>query len=119
MATVLGDAGPISLPQDTDLQQVAVLATGEVQVGDTVAGKLRLGYAEPHTLEAVGNNRYKTDEIAASEDVEVAQGYQEQSTVNAVKAMVDLIDTHRSFDANMKLVSSYKELDQEAIQLLK
>lgn len=118
-APVLGETGPISLPQDTDLQQIAVLANGEIQVGDTVAGKLRLGYAQPQTLEAVGNNRYKTADIDAAEDIEVAQGYQEQSTVNAVKAMVDLIDTHRSFDANMKLVSSYKELDQEAIQLLR
>jgi flagellar basal body rod protein FlgC len=33
--------------------------------------------------------------------------------------MVDLIATHRSFDANMKLITSYKELDQEAVQLLK
>ena len=118
-AIVLGESGPISIPQDTDPKTIAVLASGEVQIGDTVTGKLRLGYAEPHTLEAVGNNRYRTDEIVQAEEVEVAQGYQEQSTVNAVKAMVDLIATHRSFDANMKLITSYKELDQEAVQLLR
>ena len=118
-AAVLGEGSPINFPQDTNPQEISVLADGSIQVGDTLVGQLRLGYAEPQALEAVGNNRFTTDEINAAQDIAVAQGYQEQSTVNAVKAMVDLIDTHRSFDANMKLVTSYKELDQEAVQLLR
>jgi flagellar basal-body rod protein FlgG len=118
-AAVLGEGGTISLPQDTDPKTISVLSSGELQIGDTVAGKLRLGYAAPQTLEAMGANRFRSAEIAPAVDIEVSQGYQEQSTVNAVQAMVDLIESHRGFDANMKLLTSYKELDQEAIQLLK
>jgi flagellar basal body rod protein FlgC len=33
--------------------------------------------------------------------------------------MVDLIDLHRAFDANMKLVSAFKELDEQAVALLR
>ncbi len=118
-APVLGDGGPITLPPETDPQTIAVLSSGAITVQDVVAGQLRLAYAEPQTLEPLGNNRFRSEAIVPAEGIQVAQGYQEQSTVNAVKAMVDLIESHRGFDANMKLVKTYKELDQEAVQLLK
>ena len=118
-ALVMGDGGPITLPPDTDPKTIAVMPSGAITINDVVAGQIRLAYAEPQTLVPLGNNRFSSETIAPAEGIEVAQGYQEQSTVNAVRAMVALIESHRGFDANMKLVSSYKELDQEAVQLLK
>jgi flagellar basal-body rod protein FlgF len=114
-AQVLGDAGPITIPQDEGELQVTKL--GEVRFGDAVIGRLRLGYASPQDLRHVGDNRFASDAIEEPEDIEVSQGYIESSTVNAVSSMVELIGTHRAFEANMKLISTYKELDEAANRL--
>jgi len=118
-AKVLSDGGAISIPPKTKLADLRVLPDGNIVNGVTTLGRLRLGYAPPERLEAMGNNRFRANEVEPAEGITVVQGYQELSTVNAVQAMVNLISAHRGFDANMKLLSSYKELDQEAIQLLK
>ncbi len=118
-AAVQGEGGGINLPLDTDPKTIQVLPGGELVVGDTNVGRLRLAYAPPERLEAIGNNRFKADQIEDAPEIQVAQGYQEQSTVNAVRAMVDLIENHRSFGAGMKMLASYKEVDQEAVRLLR
>ena len=51
--------------------------------------------------------------------VEVAQGYVEESTVNAVAAMVDLISLQRGFQAQLKGIEHYKQMDSAAIGLLR
>jgi len=114
---VLGDGGPLTIPPDT--ASVSVTAAGEVRAGDGLIGRLRLEYAAPETLRHMGGNRFEADNLEAAEDVEVAQGYVEESTVNAVAAMVDLIALHRGFGAQLKGIEQYKQMDSAAIGLLR
>jgi flagellar basal body rod protein FlgG len=114
-AQVLGEAGPINIPQGEGALQVTKL--GAVRFGEAVIGRLRLGYASPRDLRHVGDNRFAADTIEDVENMEISQGFVESSTVNAVSSMVELISTHRAFEANMKLISSYKELDEAANRL--
>ncbi|HBU48186.1 MAG: flagellar hook basal-body protein [Myxococcota bacterium] len=114
---VLGSGGPLTVPPET--ARISVTATGELRTGDALIGQLRLEYAPPEKLRHVGGNRFEADELEAAEDVEVAQGYVEESTVNAVAAMVDLIALQRGFQAQIKGIEHYKQMDSAAIGLLR
>ncbi|MBM64890.1 MAG: hypothetical protein CMH55_01490 [Myxococcales bacterium] len=114
---VLGSGGPLTVPPDT--ARISVTAAGEVRAADALIGNLRLAYAPPESLRHVGGNRFEADDLQVAEDVEVAQGYLEESTVNAVAAMVDLIALHRSFQAQLKGIEQYKQMDTAAIGLLR
>jgi flagellar basal-body rod protein FlgG len=48
------------------------------------------------------------------EDVQVQQGFLEQSNVNSTMEMVNMIDTYRSYELNSRIVSTYDHLMSEA-----
>ena len=51
-------------------------------------------------------------------EAQVLQGYTEQSNVNVIKEMVDLITTTRAYEANQKVIRSYDSmLDRAANQV--
>lgn len=114
---VLGSGGPLTVPPDT--ARISVTAGGEIRAADGIIGQLRLEYAPPESLRHVGGNRFQADDLEAAVDVEVAQGFLEESTVNAVAAMVDLISLQRSFQAQLKGIENYKQMDSAAVGLLR
>jgi flagellar basal-body rod protein FlgF len=114
-AQVLGPNGPINIPQGEGA--LVVTKAGDVHFGDALIGRLRVGYASPKDLRHIGANRFEADAIEPLEEAEISQGYVESSTVSAVGSMVELISTHRAFEANMKLISTYKDLDETANRL--
>jgi len=114
---VLGADGPLTVPPET--ARISVSARGQISAADGLIGQLRLEYAPPESLRHVGGNRFEADNLQEAEDVEVAQGYVEESTVNAVAAMVDLISLQRGFQAQLKGIEHYKQMDSAAIGLLR
>lgn len=114
---LLGDGGPMTVPPDVTQLQVSL--QGEVRAQDALIGSLRLEYSAPDTLKHLGGNRFEAQDTVAAEDVEVAQGYLEQSTVNAVGAMVDMIALQRGFEANVKSIQQYKQIDTDVVGLLR
>jgi len=72
-------------------------------------------------LEKVGDNLYKTEELATLEPVEesgaVEQGFVEKSNVNAVKMMTDLIETNRLVGMYQKAMDTQmNEMNKDAIE---
>ena len=116
---VLGEGGPIVIPQGTrnihvdseggifaDGGQVGVLDV--VSVGDLTA------------LEKVGGNLYRLRPGSTVGEVDprqtgtmVNQGYLEDANVNAVTEMVNMIDVHRNFEAYQKMMQSSDAIDRE------
>ncbi|BAK74272.1 MAG: flagellar hook-basal body protein [Arcobacter sp.] len=76
----------------------------------------------PYTnLEKLGDNTYKIKdqndmEVFENNDNMVVQGAIEQSNVNSVSAMVELIDAHRRFEQSQKAIKSIDELNAGLIE---
>lgn len=72
-------------------------------------------------LEKVGDNTYKVlnfDEVEEFEnnDNQILRGAVEQSNVNRVSAMVELIDAHRRFDQSQRAIKTIDELNAGLIE---
>jgi flagellar basal body rod protein FlgG len=96
---VLGESGPITLPPGT----VSIDGAGGVKVDGKQIGKLRVETVPPGTemaheagtLLVPGASRTALDDGARS----VRQGFLEESNVNPLTSMVDMIDIQRSYVA--------------------
>jgi flagellar basal-body rod protein FlgF len=108
-----GEGGPIVLPGEASGDRIQIAPNGQVSVGESVIGKLRLvEFADPTALEPVGNNRFRAPQEAApltASETTVCQGFQESSNVNAVEELVNLITVSRLYEANIKMVKVQDE----------
>ena len=124
--TILGDGGPISVPENS---KVSIAADGTVSVVDlgspganvSTIGKLKMVSAEPSQLTKGGDGLFRArngQPLDGDDTVRVTSGATESSNVNAVSAMVDMIDLARQFDMQMKALSTVDQNEQHATQLL-
>ena len=124
--TILGEGGPISVPENS---KVSIAADGTVSAVDlgspggnvSTIGKLKLVSAEPSQLTKGGDGLFRArngQPLDADDTVRVTSGAMESSNVNAVSAMVDMIDLARQFDMQMKALSTVDQNEQHATQLL-
>ncbi len=67
-------------------------------------------------LKKFGNTLFEPVEGATEIDAkaQVIQGYTEQSNVNVVREMVDMITVTRAYEANQKVIRSYDTMLQSA-----
>ena len=114
----------ITIPDDA--RQVTINAEGEVfayftdQVEPRQIGQLTLvDFANERGLEALGSNLFA--ETAASGNAvqgtagqdglgTVRQGYLEESTVDAVKEVTDLIEAQRGYELNAKVITAADQM---------
>lgn len=114
----------ITIPNDA--RDITINADGEVyayfadRVDGQVLGQITLvGFANDHGLEAMGSNLYL--ETAASggplpgnpgEDGlgRLRQGFLEQSSVDAVREITELIEAQRGYELNAKVISAADQM---------
>jgi len=89
------------------LLPIEVHPDGTVMQGDTEVGKLAL--VEPQSkgeLTKVGGNLYTTSAKLApvKSEIEVKQGYLEESGVQPVTSMMELIESSRALEANVNMI---------------
>lgn len=124
--TVLGDGGPIAIPENS---KVSIGADGTISAVDlstpggnvTTIGKLKLVTAEPGQLTKGPDGLFRTrngQPLDGDDSVRITSGALESSNVNAVSAMVDMIDLARQFDMQMKALTTVDQNEQRATQLL-
>jgi flagellar basal-body rod protein FlgF len=115
---VLGEDGPISIPPSEKLTigsdgTVSIIpmgsgnATTQVQVG-----RIRLVKPTADNLEKLQDGLLHTKDgkpVAASSDVSLAQGVLEGSNVNAISAMVDMIELARNFELQTQVMKSVND----------
>jgi flagellar basal-body rod protein FlgF len=103
---VMGETGVIPIVGTP----VSVSADGTISVNGAVAGKLKVVSFKPGTqLDSVGNTYYSApagSEVPAT-DAQIRQGMIENSNVNAVADVVELITVQRSFDMAQKALSLF------------
>lgn len=119
--TLMGEAGPITLlqTQQGDLQMnnnkavtLRVEENGEVFANELPVGKLQMFSVEnPQTLQRhTGAQFAATDETVVNPvpeaEVMIKQGYVENSNVNIITEMVEMIQLQRLFEAGQKVIST-------------
>ncbi|MCK9239172.1 flagellar basal-body rod protein FlgF [Desulfocurvus sp.] len=116
---VLGVGGPIELPEGA---RPTINGAGEIIVDGAVVDALTVvGVDNPLVMEKVGHTyfRIRTPGAAAETavpDTMVEQGYLEMPNVEVVTEMVNMIETHRAFEAYQKIITNTRDTDSKAIE---
>lgn len=113
---VLGQGGAIQLgdPQS----RVSIGEDGRVTVDGAEADTLRLvAFADEKRLVKEGANLFTAPGLAEEEATGslVREGYLEQSNVNVVAEMVNLITGYRAYEVNAKAVQAHDQLLDKAV----
>lgn len=115
---VLGEGGPIQLP--TDAAKIAIDRDGTITADGVQVDKLAITDFEDYKyLEQYGENLYRALDTATTKDAtgQVYQGYLEQSNVNVVSEMVEMITISRAFEANQKAMNAADDTLKKAVTL--
>jgi len=119
---VAGQAGPISIPPDIGLSQISISTDGNISADGTLIGKFKLVDFKDKEGEliAAGLNCFrapKTIEPQQPENLIVKQGFQENSNVQLVEELVDMIMVTRLYEANMKFMSVGKDTSKSLMSV--
>jgi len=110
---VLGQNGPITLPDDG---KVTIDSTGNVLVDGANVGQLRVvEFNNERELVKEGATLYQAPNNGRQATGKVAQGFLEQSNVNVVSEMVNLISGYRAYELNAKTVQTHDQLLDKAV----
>jgi len=119
--TVLGDGGPIQVPQNTAIgiaSDGTVSATAANGTSQSI-GKLKLVTPEaPLARGTDGLFRADEGDLSADAAARLQDGALEGSNVSAVETMVAMISAARQFEAQMKMLSTAEANEKAAAQLL-
>ncbi len=120
---VAGDNGPITLPPDG---RVVISDDGTVSSRDargvsTIVGRIRLVNPPPEQLQRGDDGFFRTRDgqpAQADAGVRLTPGSLENSNVNAVDAMVNMISLSRAFELQMNLLKNAESNEAKASQIL-
>jgi flagellar basal-body rod protein FlgG len=122
---VVGQGGPIqiNLP-DSALSRIIVDSAGRIfTMGDDAdpveVGALEIvSFIDERQLMKQGANLYNADNVVGGPQIfegRVVQGYLEQSNVNIISDMVNLITNYRAYEINAKALQSQDEMTGKAV----
>lgn len=112
---VLGEGGEIVI--DPSSKSISISGSGEIYADGKYIDTLKLvDFDDYDYLNKYGDTMYAPVDGATTKDAsaEVLQGYTEQSNVNVVKEMVDMITITRAYEANQKVIKSYDSMLNQA-----
>ncbi|AIS51377.1 flagellar hook-basal body complex protein FlhO [Thermoanaerobacter kivui] len=113
---VEGENGPIQLSQG----DISVDETGNIINNDQLVDRLRIvDFSNYDGLRKEGNNLFFIDNSANVQVIpatgKIKQGFLEQSNVNSVKEMVNMISVMRNYESNQKVVIAFDETLGKAV----
>lgn len=123
---VLGDGGPITIPEAAKVDigkdgTISIVQIGE-QGGSTTIDKVRL--VNPETKDLKRNEQglfvLKSGENAeVDESVSIVSGTVETSNVNAAATLVNMIELARQFEMQIKMLKTAEQNNAQATQMMK
>ena len=124
--TVLGDAGPITVPPDQDILigkdgTISTVPVGRDLNAVTIVGRIKL--TNPNETDLLrgddGLFRLKSGQPApADANVTLVAGALETSNVNPAEALVNMVSLARQFDMNMRVLRAAQDNDGSANKVL-
>ena len=119
--SVAGETGAIVLPQSATSEDLSVGPDGSVSANGQLLGRLKVvDFDDPGALNAVSATMFRASEgqaARAADKFNVKQGYREQSNVNVVREMVDLITVSRMYEANCKALEKSSENTDQLLRV--
>lgn len=123
---VLGTGGPVVIPEYEDIElgsdgTISVRAIGQQPATLAEVGRIKM--VSPPSGDMLkgpdGLLRMRDGTTAPpSTDVSLISGSLENSNVNSMDAMVDMIALARQYEMSIKIMSTAKEMDEKATQLM-
>jgi flagellar basal-body rod protein FlgF len=118
--TVLGDGGPITIPQNSE---VTIGADGTISAKSgnqrpQVVGRLKLVTPEAPLTRGTDGLFRAPEDLPADPTARVAGGALEGSNVSAIESMVSMISAARQFEQQMKMLKSAEDKETAAAKLL-
>lgn len=110
------ESGVLQVP--VDVADISISTDGKVFADNQIIDKIKVVDFENYDyIEKFGNNLYKTVDGAVEKlsEAQVLQGYIEQSNVNPVREMVNLITITRAYEANQKMIQSSDSIMEKAV----
>ena len=116
---VLGESGEIYIP--TNAVDVSINKLGEIYADGEYIDTIKITDFEYYNyLKKYGENMYDAVDGATEKEptATIDQGYLEQSNINVVTEMVNMISLSRTYEANQKLIQTMDDaLDKSANQI--
>ncbi len=107
---VLGNAGPIRLPEGT----VQINNNGDVLVNGLLIDTIKLtDFSSTDNLIRAGDSLFKTDEQGIKSNAFVRQAHLEASNVDVIREMVSMIETIREFETFQKAIRAFDEASEK------
>ncbi|MBX2989605.1 MAG: flagellar basal-body rod protein FlgF [Bacteroidetes bacterium] len=111
---VLSSDGKITLPnvQRVVQENVVVTESGEIMIGKDHIGKIRIvEFQDQSKLKKEGGAIFRSDEENTAGLIEkefpiVRQGFLEESNVDGIAEMIEMIEISRHFESNQKAITS-------------
>lgn len=112
---VLGDGGPITLPNEN----VQVGRDGLITADGQQLNRLSVvNFADLKGLEKEGNSLFRPKDATVAElPLELAnvqQGFLEGANVNTVSQLTEMIDVQRAYQSQQKAIQTTDEIDQQS-----
>ncbi|MXP50384.1 flagellar basal body rod protein FlgF [Pantoea sp. Eser] len=129
---LLGDAGPLSVPPQSQVTvapdgTLSALGAGDEPTALAQVGQIKMVKAEVASLRMGDDGLFHlSNSVSAGRAaplpldpaLRLMPGMLESSNVSPVKTMVDMIATVRSFDMHMKIINTVDDNEKSANQLL-
>lgn len=124
---VLGDGGPITVPQNSSVMvgadgSVSIVPVGQGPETTSVVGRIKLVNPAADALERGADGLFRMkdgSQAPADASVQLASGVLESSNVNASGAMVEMIELARRFELQVKAIRTAEEDGATAARLLR
>ena len=123
---VLGQGGPVTIPEASKVEigrdgTISIVQPGDTQ-GATIIDRIKLVNPDEKQLKrnAQGLFVLKNGSPAnADNDVSLISGTIETSNVNAAAALVNMIELERQYEMQVKMMKSAEENDAQAAQMMR
>ena len=121
---VAGTDGPIVIPGSVSELQINIAEDGEISADGTLLGKLKIVDFKENEKELIptGKNCFMAPEGVEPGDAKnamIRQGYRENSNVQRMEELVNLITVSRLYETNMSLLKKRRENAKAMIDVAK
>jgi flagellar basal-body rod protein FlgF len=124
---VMGDGGPITVPQNTSLTiggdgSVSIVPVGQGPETTSTVGRIKLVNPPEAEMTRGEDGLFRTtsgEDVPPDASVKLATGSLETSNVNVADAMVNMIELSRRFDLQVKAMRTAEENAATSAQLLR
>jgi flagellar basal-body rod protein FlgF len=125
---VLGESGPITLPPADSVSiskdgQIWIVPQGGDPKSPQAVDRLKLVSAGGSSIKKGLDGLFRVDgeggALPSDPDASLTPGSLEGSNVNASATLVDMIDASRSWEAQVKMLTTAQELDKSSTELMR